>query len=81
MYFHGDGVPEDYETAAKWLIKSSDKGDAVSQWGLGLMYIKGIGVEHNETKGFELIKKSADQGYDAASLCTAPRPLLSSGYR
>ena len=37
LYLSGEGVPEDYEEAAKWLRKAAEQGNAQAQEGLGRM--------------------------------------------
>ena len=37
LYHHGEGVPEDAETAAAWYRKAADRGDARAQFNLGVM--------------------------------------------
>jgi len=44
MYYKGDGVPQDYAKAAKWLRAYAEIGDAGSQLDLGNMYRDGLGV-------------------------------------
>jgi len=41
------GVPQDYTEAAKWFRKAADQGNADAQYGLGLLYFKGLGVPQN----------------------------------
>lgn len=44
MYFLGDGVPQDYEEAAKWTRMAAEKGAPDAQLVLGTMYLTGHGV-------------------------------------
>jgi TPR repeat protein len=44
-YFHGDGVPQDYREALKWLRPAAEQGHFMSQLYLGTMYGRGdLGV-------------------------------------
>ena len=43
-YYKGEGVPEDYVEALKWLRKAADQGDAMAQANLGRAYYLGEGV-------------------------------------
>ena len=44
MYDNGQGVSQDYKTAAKWYALAAEQGDAEAQFNLGVMYFKGQGV-------------------------------------
>jgi hypothetical protein len=44
MYFSGDGVPEDFTEAAKWLTLGANHGDDAAKASLGVMYFLGRGV-------------------------------------
>ena len=44
MYDNGQGVLQDYKTAAKWYILSAEQGNAEAQYNLGVMYALGQGV-------------------------------------
>ena len=44
----------------------AEKGDAVAQYNLGLMYIRGHGVEQDFNEAFKWTKKAADQGFGEA---------------
>ena len=44
MYAKGEGVPQDYREAVRWLRLAADQGDAMAQGQLGRMYAEGEGV-------------------------------------
>jgi hypothetical protein len=44
MYREGQGVPQDYAEAAKWLRLAADQGLADAQYFLGFAYATGEGV-------------------------------------
>lgn len=44
MYFHGDGVAQDYAEAMRWYRLSAEQGEAGAQAVLGYMYFQGQGV-------------------------------------
>ncbi len=44
MYYDGEGVPKDYQEAAKWWRKAAEQGLASAQNNLGNMYYYGKGV-------------------------------------
>lgn len=45
MYANGRGVPQSYDAAVVWYLKSARQGDPDGQYLLGLMYDKGLGVK------------------------------------
>ncbi len=47
MYANGRGVPQSYDLAVDWYLRSADQGDPDGQYLLGLMYDKGLGVNVN----------------------------------
>ena len=53
MYYEGQGVPQDYATAAQWYQKAADGGDADAQFVLGLMYSEGQGVPLDYAEAYE----------------------------
>ncbi|QCE34635.1 sel1 repeat family protein [Acetobacteraceae bacterium] len=44
------------------LKQKAEAGDAKAQFDLGLLYVEGIGMSHNEAKAVEWWRKAADQG-------------------
>ena len=52
----------DYITAAKWLHKAAEQGDADAQYILGLMYYEGKGVPQNFAETAKWFLKAAEQG-------------------
>jgi len=67
MYFHGEGVPQNYSEALRWYRKSADQGDAKAQNNLGSMYYNGRGVRQDYVEALIWYSKAADQG-DAMAL-------------
>ncbi|WP_425592411.1 tetratricopeptide repeat protein, partial [Aggregatibacter kilianii] len=53
---------QDYVEAAKWYRKAADKGYAMAQFNLGLMYRDGDGVKQNRTVAKEWLGKACDNG-------------------
>ncbi len=62
MYERGQGVPQDYAEAVKWLRKAAEQGHAKAQFNLGLMYRKGQGVPQDYAKALQWFRKAAEQG-------------------
>ncbi len=65
-YDRGEGVQRDAAEAAKWYLKSADRGDAGCQYNLGLMYLDGRGVPKDMGNAVKWWRKAADQGYVSA---------------
>jgi len=66
VYYHGQGVPQDYTQALRWYRKAADQGDAKAEYGLGNMYEFGQGVLLDYAEALSWYHKAADQGYAKA---------------
>lgn len=62
LYENGQGVPQNYATAAQWLRKAADQGIAEAQGNLATMYENGLGVSQNYGRAAQWLRKAADQG-------------------
>src|SRR4029077_7744575 len=56
-----------YKSAAQWFRKAADRGIADSQYNLGILYARGIGVEQNLAESFKWFSLAAAQGDTDAS--------------
>lgn len=65
-YSRGEGVQRNDAEAAKWYLKSADRGDAGCQYNLGLMYLDGRGVPKDMGNAINWWRKAADQGSASA---------------
>jgi len=69
LYYAGHCVPEDfvipqdYGLAKMWFQIAADKGHALAQYNLGLMYFFGKGVPQDYAQSAFWCRKAADQGY------------------
>jgi uncharacterized protein len=63
MYFSGQGVPQDYTTAAFWYRKAADQGFALAQYGLGIMFYTGSGMPQDYAQTLKWWQKAAGQGF------------------
>ncbi len=61
MYYHGQGVPQNYVEAFRWYSKAADQGDAKAEYAIGYMYRRGEGVPVNNAQALLWCKKAADQ--------------------
>ena len=50
---------QDFQEAFKWTSKAVENGDIISNIGLGIMYLNGLGTERNEQKAFKCFEKPA----------------------
>jgi hypothetical protein len=62
MYYHGQGVGQDYAEAARWYRKGADQGDAKCQYGLGYMYYRGQGVSQDYAEAVRWYREGTAQG-------------------
>ncbi|MCH8196993.1 MAG: sel1 repeat family protein [Proteobacteria bacterium] len=62
MYFHGNGVPQDYAEAEKWFRKAARQGLAQAQNYLGNMHERGRGVPQDYAEALKWYRKAAEQG-------------------
>lgn len=63
MYARGEGIPKNYEVAAKWLSKPAEQGHVQAQFALGEIYAEGgDGVPRNYEKAAAWYLKAAEQG-------------------
>ena len=62
LYRDGEGVPQDFEEAARWSRKAAAQGDADAQNNLGVMYWVGEGVPMDIEEAARWFRKAANQG-------------------
>jgi Sel1 repeat len=66
MYYHGEGVPQDYTQALRWYREAADQGDAKAQDGLAGMYYYGQAVPRDYVEAVRWYGRAAGQGYARA---------------
>jgi len=59
---------EEFEKAYELLLPLAEENNAEAQTLLGSLYVNGLGVEQDATKGLSWIMKAATQGYEAAKV-------------
>jgi TPR repeat protein len=62
MYANGQGVPENYSEALKWLQKAAEHGEAKAQFSVGVIYFKRLGMPQNHAEALKWYRRAADQG-------------------
>lgn len=65
-YFHGDGVPQDYQRAATLFRQTAEHGNEIAQFNLGYMYQNGLGLPVDYGKACVFYQAAAAQGYRPA---------------
>ena len=58
LYAEGIDGPPDYRNAAHWFRKAADHGITDSQYNLGILYARGIGVEQNFAEVLQVVLPS-----------------------
>lgn len=66
IYYHGEGVPRNYEEALSWFLKAAEQNDADAQYNLGFMYGRGEGIEKSHAQSVAWFKRAAEQGHRGA---------------
>lgn len=70
MYVFGDELPSTVENpdveAAKWFFEAAGRGHADAEYGLGLMFLAGKGVEQNQDEAMKWIGRAAQHGHVSA---------------
>ena len=60
------GHKQDYKEAVKWWLLAAEQGHADAQYGLGLCYENGSGVDKDLSEAFKWYSKAAKQGHAGA---------------
>ena len=69
----------DYATALREWTPFAEQGNAIAQYGLGVIYNKGMGVEKNPTEAMKWYRKAAEQGHASAQVKLGIMYLLDEG--
>ncbi|MGL1863960.1 MAG: sel1 repeat family protein [Pseudodesulfovibrio sp.] len=77
MYYHGDGVEQDYTKAAKWLKAAAEQGDEDAQRDYGKMLHKGEGVSQDYVLAYKWLRIATKRRVeDAAEALQQLEPLM-----
>lgn len=68
VYFHGRGVPQDYQRAIQLWVKAASMGHDLSNNNLGVMYADGEGVPQDLEMAYELYKRAATKNLAIAQV-------------
>jgi hypothetical protein len=66
LYAKGEGVPQNYATAATWFRAAANQGMARAQYDLGVLYERGRGVPADQTEAATWYLKAAEGKYPLA---------------
>ena len=61
MYYNGQGLPQDYDEAAKWYRLAAEQGNATAQSNLGSMYYSGEGVPQDYVQAYMWVSLAASR--------------------
>lgn len=67
-FYHGEGIGQDYASAAMWFKRAAKKDFAKAQYNLAFCYMNGKGVPCDYEKALEWLIASAKQGFPQAQL-------------
>src|SRR5260370_22509449 len=62
----GFGVDRDLSAAASWFYKAANQDDPTAQHELGLLYLEGSGVSHDDRESFKCVHRAAVADYQTA---------------
>lgn len=68
MFLRGEGMSQSFEIARTWFRRGIELGDALSQYSMGIMYLRGLGVPSDPVKAAELFGAAADQDLAVAQV-------------
>lgn len=60
-FFHGSGVEQDYQEAAKWYRKAAEHGDMEAEYRLSLCYLTGKGVKKDEEEAEKWCSRAGEK--------------------
>ena len=66
LYAKGEGVPQDYATAATWFRAAGEKGNPRAQYDLGVLYERGRGVQADPAEAVAWYRKAAENNFALA---------------
>lgn len=71
MYYHGEGVTQNFAEAASWYRKAAEQGFAKGEYDIGYVYQRGQGVSQDYTEAARWYRRASDQGYASAEVSLA----------
>ena len=74
MYILGQGVPQDREQAAIWLLPAAESGHSFAEMYLGILHYTGQGAERDTEQARYWLQIAADKGEEKAADLLAKLP-------
>ncbi|KAI9892125.1 MAG: ERAD-associated protein [Vezdaea aestivalis] len=68
ILLRGESQEQSFGKAATWFRRGISTGDAVSQHGMGLLYLDGLGMAQDPLKAADYFKAAADQDHASAQV-------------
>ena len=62
FFLKGEGVEQDFRSAADWLQQAADQGQASAQRELGQLYRKGQGVQQDYLRAIKWFQSAGENG-------------------
>lgn len=66
LYARGDGLVQDFFSAAGWFREAALAGNAAAQFDLAVIYQRGLGVRQNLAEAIAWYRRAAERNYPAA---------------
>jgi len=66
LYARGDGLVQDYATAASWFREAAINGNVTAQFNLGVLYERGLGVPKNMSEAVVWYRTAAEHDHAPA---------------
>lgn len=66
LYARGEGLVQDYASAANWFHASAAQGNVDAEYDLGVLYAQGLGVPANQTEAINWYRSAADREHPGA---------------
>jgi TPR repeat protein len=66
LYARGEGLAQDYGSAAAWFVKAAASGNLAAQFNLGVLYQRGLGVPQDSTVALRWYRRAAERHYPPA---------------
>ncbi len=68
MFLRAEGSEQSFDKAITWFRRGLANGDALCQYELGLMYLKGFGVPKDAFRAADYLKAAAEQDFASAQV-------------
>lgn len=66
LYARGDGLVQDFDSAATWFHAAAAQGNVSAEYNLGVLYEQGLGVAGSKAEALNWYRSAADQNHPGA---------------